>query len=77
VLDQEDAPFAVDHQGAYTQRHGAGEAPVEVERAPQRRLERASGPLEREPFNAGVVTPRAAMTSIAPGLSKAWFYCLE
>jgi len=53
VLDQKDAPSVVDHQRAHTQRHAARKPPVEVQHAPQRRLERAAHTIETDPLHTG------------------------
>jgi len=46
VLDQKHAIIAVQHHGADPKRHAAGEAPIEMENPPQRRLEALSQILQ-------------------------------
>src|SRR5437899_2141840 len=42
---------AAEHQRAHPERHGARKAPIEMQHAPQRRLERAAGAVEIEPWH--------------------------
>ena len=44
VLDQKNAAGAVDHQAAHAERQPAGEAPIDVQQPPRRRLD---GPAQR------------------------------
>src|SRR5262249_22791106 len=51
MLDHSDPAVRVYHQRAPSERHGAREAPIDVEHAPQRGLERAPCPAEAEAFH--------------------------
>src|SRR6516165_9957013 len=73
VLDQENAPVRVDHQRARAERHRACEAPIDVQQAPQRRLERTAGPTEAEGFHAVAASKwanRARLVKSASLLSR-------
>ena len=68
VLDQKHPVLAVQHHAADPERHAAGEAPIEMETPPQRRLERSVAVLQvhrrRFPISAILFDPCVASAGL-------------